>query len=301
MTLFITIISIIIVLLFSFPIILHRVYRAPRIIEVSTPAQAGMPYTQQFLNSVKNKQLFSWWIPVDDSQSTLIIVHGWGGNAEMMLALAEPFHHAGMNILLYDARNHGQSDSDNFSSLPRFAEDLSYAVNWIQQKSPQHKIAVMGHSVGAAASILTASQTNTIDLVIAISGFAHPELLMNRQLVKPWIPGFLRSLIITYIQLIIGFRFDDIAPMNRIKDVHCPVLLAHGTDDSVVPISDMRLIEKNANPDGFIQVMAVEGAQHDSIEHFEQQSGRIIEFIQKNLKLNLSFNLEKSVEREKDA
>jgi pimeloyl-ACP methyl ester carboxylesterase len=31
---------------------------------------------------------------------------------------------AGFTVLLIDARNHGGSDADTFSSIPRFAEDL---------------------------------------------------------------------------------------------------------------------------------------------------------------------------------
>ncbi len=280
---FFVIIFIVVFLVLSFPITLHWVYRAPRIIEKSTPQQLGMPFTQQFLKGVKDKQLFSWFIPTTRSYCSIIVVHGWGANAEMMLPLAQPFHTAGLDVLVYDARNHGRSDSDNFSSLPRFAEDLGCAIDWIRQRSPEHKIIVMGHSVGAAAAILTASQRHDIDLVIGLSGFAHPGLLMNRHLNKPWLPRFMRKLILNYIQHVIGFRFDDIAPMNRIKGVSCPVLLAHGTEDMVVPISDMKLIEENATKAQSVHIMAVEGARHDSIEHFHNQSERLLEFIHQNL------------------
>jgi uncharacterized protein len=273
----------IVFLLLAVPIVLHWVYRAPRIPEKSTPEQLGMPFTQQYLNTVKGKQLFSWFIPADASQSTLVIVHGWGANAEMMLPLAQPFHTAGMDVLVYDARNHGGSDRDSFSSLPRFAEDLGCALDWIRQRSPEHKIVVMGHSVGAAAAILCASHRHDIDLVISLSGFAHPDLLMNRHLEKPWIPRFMRTLILHYIQYVIGFRFDDIAPMNRIKYLRCPVLLAHGTEDLVVPVSDMKLIQENASEAQTVHILSVEGAKHDSIEHFHKQSGKLLAFIQENV------------------
>jgi pimeloyl-ACP methyl ester carboxylesterase len=42
-----------------------------------------------------------------------------------MLPIAAPLRRAGLNVLRVDARNHGGSDSDTFSSLPRFAEDLA--------------------------------------------------------------------------------------------------------------------------------------------------------------------------------
>jgi uncharacterized protein len=283
MSLLFTLLPGLLILVLLFPTVLHWVYRAPRVIEQSTPDKFDMPFTQLTLSGIKDKHLFAWLIPAQGSGCTLIIVHGWGANAEMMLPLAMPFHQAGMDVLLYDARNHGRSDSDSFSSLPRFAEDLDTAIDWVREYNPDHRIIVLGHSIGAAAAILAASHQKDIDLVIGLSGFAHPNLLMIRHLDRPWLPRLLRPLILNYIQWVIGFRFDDIAPMNRIRHVYCPVLLAHGTEDRVVPISDMRLIEANANSQYPVRVIAVEGAQHDSVELFQQHADRLLEFIQQNI------------------
>jgi pimeloyl-ACP methyl ester carboxylesterase len=212
-----------------------------------------------------------------------LVVHGWGGNAEMMLPLAQPFHQHGLDVLLYDARNHGKSDGDSFSSLPRFAEDLGSALDWVKQRNPHHRLVVLGHSIGSAAAILAASHRDDIDLLIGLSGFAHPDLVMNRHLDRPWLPRFLRKLIIEYIQRVIGFRFDDIAPMNRIAEVPCPVLLAHGTDDRVVPIEDMHRIVSSALDGQQVEILAVEGARHDSVEHFKQHADKLIGFVAKQL------------------
>jgi alpha-beta hydrolase superfamily lysophospholipase len=266
-----------------FPVVLHWAYRAPRLIEVSNPEQHRLPFTTHYLTGKKGKKLFAWLIPAQASRISLVVVHGWGANAEMMLPLAKPFHQAGMDVLLYDARNHGLSEGDSFSSLPRFAEDLETALDWLKQRRPDHKLVVLGHSIGAAAAILSASRRHDIDLVIGMSGFAHPRLVMNRHLDRPWLPGFLRPLIMAYIQWVIGFRFDDIAPMHRIARVACPVLLAHGTHDRVVPISDMHLIQANAVPQGPVTVLPVEGAGHGSVERFQQHAESLIGFIDAHL------------------
>ncbi len=266
-----------------FPAVLHWAYRAPRLVENGSPAQHRLAYTEHYLTGRKGKRLFAWQIPAPASRMTLVVAHGWGANAQMMLPLAKPFHQAGMDILLYDARNHGRSDGDSFSSLPRFAEDLESALDWIKQRRPDHKLVVLGHSIGAAAAILSASRRSDIDLVIGVSGFAHPRLVMQRHLKRPWLPGFLQPLIMAYIQWVIGFRFDDIAPMHRISRVACPVLLAHGTEDRVVPISDMQLIQDGAEPNKAVTLLPVEGAGHGSVEVFQQHALSLISFIQANL------------------
>ncbi|MCP5407908.1 MAG: alpha/beta hydrolase [Chromatiaceae bacterium] len=227
-----------------FPIILHQVYRAPRRVETTTPESLSLPFSQQYLLGPKGKRLYSWLIPGELDSCTVILVHGWGANAQMMLPLARCFHRAGMNVLLYDARNHG-SDRDSFSSLPRFAEDLGCAIEWAKQRDPVRRSWCLD-TRSAAAAMLAASHRADIDLVIGLSGFAHPNLVMNRHLDRPWLPKVLRPLIMNYIQWVIGYRFEEIAPMNRIRYIQCPVLLVHGTEDAVVPISDMHLIEQNA-------------------------------------------------------
>jgi pimeloyl-ACP methyl ester carboxylesterase len=263
-----------------FPVILHRVYRAPRLIESGTPEDHQLAHTEQILYGSSGKKLFSWFIPAPvKSHLCMVIVHGWGANAEMMLPLAKPFHHAGMDVLLYDARNHGNSDGDSFSSLPRFAEDLETALDWIKHEKPDSKVVVLGHSIGAAASVLSASRRNDIDLLISISSFAHPKLVMGRHLDRVWLPRFFRSFIISYIQWVIGFSLDEIAPMNCIRKVECPVLLSHGSNDSTVPISDMHLIRSNAPDKLNISVMSVDGAGHDSVDFFLSHSDQLIEFI----------------------
>ncbi len=48
-----------------------------------------------------------------------------------MLPFASVLHRAGYALLLFDARNHGKSDPDDFSSMPKFSEDLGHAIDWL--------------------------------------------------------------------------------------------------------------------------------------------------------------------------
>jgi alpha-beta hydrolase superfamily lysophospholipase len=283
MNLALIIVAVGITLIGLFPIVLHWVYRAPRRVETTTPESRSLPFSSQYLPGPKGKRLYSWLIPGKHNVCTVILVHGWGANAQMLLPLAQCFHQAGMNVLLYDARNHGKSDGDSFSSLPRFAEDLGCAIEWTKQRDPSQKVVVFGHSIGAAAAMLAASHRNDIDLLIGMSGFAHPNLVMNRHLDRPWLPRLLRPLIMNYIQWVIGYRFEDIAPMNRIRHVRCPVILVHGTADTVVPISDMHLIEQNALPENRIRLIEIEGASHNTFGQFKQHATDLIDYIQEHL------------------
>ena len=75
---------------------------------------------------------FSWFVPVAgvDVAPAVVVMHGWGANASLMLPVVAPLHAAGLAVLLIDARCHGDSDGEPFTSLPRFTEDIEAGLDW---------------------------------------------------------------------------------------------------------------------------------------------------------------------------
>jgi pimeloyl-ACP methyl ester carboxylesterase len=217
-------------------LVLNRLIRAsltaPRVRESGVPVD--LPWREVKIHAARGKTLFGWFIPAGERAPALAILHGWGGNAEMMLPLAKPLHEAGYALLFFDARCHGRSDGDSFASLPRFAADLESALEWlqVQREVDETRIGVVGHSVGAGAALLLAAQRHDVAAAVSLSAFAHPDSMMRRWLKSRRIPFWpLGAYILFYVQRVIGYRFDDIAPAHTIRAVNCPVLLVHGLGD----------------------------------------------------------------------
>ena len=258
----------------------HLGFRAPRLPETGTPADLGLAFVAARIPTLRQRQLFAWLLPVPGACQTVVVLHGWGSNAELMLPLAAPLQRAGMNVLLFDARNHGNSDSDSFSSLPRFAEDLGQAIDWLKRHHPHRarRIAVLGHSVGAGAALFEASRNANISAVVSIAAFAHPAEVTARYLRHLHIPAAITALVVRYVEWVIGHRFDSIAPINTVRRIACPILLVHGTDDHTVPLDDAHRIAAacSAPP---IHVLEIPGARHDSTEQIEQHVGALLRFL----------------------
>jgi pimeloyl-ACP methyl ester carboxylesterase len=267
----------------GFPLLLllaiHLGFRPPRIVETGTPADHGVDFTAVAIPTVGGKRLFAWLLPTARQAPVIIIVHGWGGNAELMLPIALPFLKAGMNVLLLDSRNHGSSVSDSFSSLPRFAEDVGCAVDWVKSyfNDPAQKIVLLGHSVGAGAVLLEASRRDDISAAISLSAFAHPEWMMRRYLGRFHLPGPLLNGILRYVEWVIGHRFEQIAPLNTLGKINSPVLLVHGLADDTVPVSDAEALSHVAD----IELLLVGDAGHDSVDKIEEYGDQLIRFLVK--------------------
>ncbi len=261
---------------------LRRGLRAPRVVESASLAQLGLTGREVRLPTQRGKHLFGWLLPGNDQAATpaVIVLHGWGANAEMMLPLARPLQAAGMTVLLIDSRNHGNSDADTFSSMPRFAEDLDAAIDWLKRQpvAIPERIAVVGHSVGAAAALLAASRRHDLAGVISLAAFAHPATMMRRWLAAKGLPYLpLGWYVLQYVQHVIGHRFDTIAPLNTITRVTCPVLLVHGADDSTVPVNDAHALFARRLSER-VQLRVLPG-EHDSTDELERHSDELIAFL----------------------
>ena len=261
---------------------IHRSLAPERIAETRTPNDVGLRHVDVSIATENGKSLFGWFVVAsqEGKAPAVILLHGWGGNAGTMLPLALPLHQAGFAVLLIDARCHGRSDEDSFTSMPRFAEDLGHAMDWLKLRNDidPRSITVVGHSVGAAASLLAASRREDIAAVVSIAAFTHPVAMMRRWFAFkeiPYVP--IGWLILRYVEWVIGHRFDDIAPINTVRRVNCPALLVHGAEDTTVPVSEAHAIHA-ARSGGHVVLKVVAGG-HDDYADLDRELPALVEFL----------------------
>ena len=259
---------------------LRRELAPERNTDGGSPADWALPAQTLSLPTRNGLSLFAWHIPSlrGDAAPANVLLHGWGGNAANLLPLAAPLAGAGYRLLLVDARNHGRSDTDHFSSMTRFAEDLEAAIDWLQEgRHPPPQIALIGHSVGAAAVLLAASRRRDLSAVVSLAAFSHPETVMRRFLAArrmPFMP--LGWYALRYVEHVIGHRFDDIAPENTVGKLACPLLLMHGTEDETVPSSDAERLAARAGPTARLRLLR---GDHESIEAMDEAIAELLAFL----------------------
>ena len=278
---------------------------APRVPHHTDPGALGLAFETLRIGTENGKSLHAWFIPAPGGAAVagadaaapadmariepgvspaaapaVVVMHGWGGNAALMLPLARPLHEAGYATLFVDARCHGASDDDSFASLPRFAEDAEHAFAWLATRAgvdPQ-RIALLGHSVGAGAVLFAASRMPQVAAVVSVAAFSHPAAMMRRWLAARRIPEKpIGRYVLDYVQKTIGHRFDDIAPVATISRIRRPVLLVHGADDEVVPIDEAMQIYAMRG-DTPVELMTLTG-DHESFADLEHHVGRLVGFL----------------------
>lgn len=244
----------------------------------ATPADVGLAAQDVWLESKSGTRLHGWFVPVPERAPAVLVVHGWGGSAALMLPFAPELHRAGFHAFFLDVRNHGHSEPDRLVSMPRFADDLEVALDWLEQHPEVTTIGVIGHSVGAGASILSASRGRSPDALVSVAAPADPGDLMRELMAK--LPRPVLAAVMAVVQRIIGARFEDFAPRHRIPLVDSPLLLVHGDADAVVPVASMHELAA-AQPRA--EVLLVAGGTHSDLERFAPHLADVTGFLTRHL------------------
>jgi pimeloyl-ACP methyl ester carboxylesterase len=219
---------------------------------------------------------------VDRPAPVVVAVHGWGANASTLSPLVEPLVRAGVAVMLFDAASHGLSSTEAFSSLPRFAEDLAAVLDTLRgvPAVDSGRVALLGHSVGAAAVLLHTARHGGVQALVSLSAFANPREVMERWLQAHHIPRRgIGTAILDHVQHVIGERFDHIAPEHQMPGIHCPVLLVHGARDQTVPLSDAHRLRSSLRHGELLVV----DADHDLRVPLQPYTDHLVRFFSTHL------------------
>lgn len=274
-------------LLFCFRWFLHRSLAPEATVIGVRPEDVGMPAEAVWISGSGGLRLFAWHVPSTRAidAPAVVLLHGWGGNASSLLPAAQALYRAGYAVLLPESRNHGRSDRDSHSSLPRFAEDLECTLDWLSGQAgvDATRLAAVGHSVGGAAVLLAASRRSDLRAVVSVAAFAHPEQVMRRWLAARRIPYLpLGWMVNRYVERVIGKPFDAIAPVATLRQVTCPVLLVHGRQDMTVPVEDARRLLQSC---GLAKVTLLElDGSHETFVDLERAGRELVAFLDRTCK-----------------
>ncbi|MDH3695170.1 MAG: alpha/beta fold hydrolase [Gammaproteobacteria bacterium] len=116
------------------------------------PEDYGLRYEPIAFQS-HNFTIRGWFIPSlsgPQPASTIILVHGWSGNAADMLPAACFLHQAKFSVVLYDARGHGVSNNDGPITLLKVAQDILACLDYLATRADvdMRRVGVLGHSFG---------------------------------------------------------------------------------------------------------------------------------------------------------
>lgn len=193
-------------------------------------------------------RLHGWYCPVADPRAVVLFSHGNAGNithrAYETLLWQEGL---GVSVFMYDYRGYGRS-AGNPTEGGTYA-DARGAYRWLaqQRKVSSDRIVLRGRSLGGAVSLQLALEVPHLGLILENS-FTSASDMGQRSF--PWLP----------VRWLIRNHFDSLEKIGR---YHGPLLITHGTQDTIVPFEmAQRLFRRGNEPKWF---HAVPGADHNDL------------------------------------
>ena len=210
-------------------------------------------------------KLHAWWIKADDPNAPAVLyLHGARWNLTGSVTRVERWRKLGFNVLAIDYRGFGRS-SDIVPSETLAYEDAEAAWDYLAKLAPGKQRFIVGHSLGGAiATELAYRRPDASGLVLEATFTSVKDMIAN----TTW--SFLP------VDLILTQNFDV---LKRISDVKVPVVVTHGTRDSVVPFEmGEKLYAAAKVPKQFVKV---EGGSHHNLSYvgFEQYRAAIAQLL----------------------
>jgi fermentation-respiration switch protein FrsA (DUF1100 family) len=219
----------------------------PHNIIVSTPGQFGIEYQPVEMQAADGTALFAWFLPArGPARGTVLYLHGNAENISTQFANVAWMPAAGFNVLAMDYRGYGGSDGR--PSLDGVQLDIDAGMRTLLERPDvdARRIILFGQSLGGALAIYYAAygeHRDRLRAVIADSAFSDYRTVVQEKLAGffmtwpfQWLPGFT-----------VDNRYAPIDAVAAISPV--PLLLIHGTQDSVVPPHhSQRLLEQATGP-----------------------------------------------------
>ena len=222
-----------------------------------------------------------------EHQPLVICAHGLQSSrgATKLRALSESLRTEGISSLRFDFCGRGDSDGEFFDvTYSRQIDDLKAAIDFCEEKLGISKVGLMGSSMGGAVSLLVAGRDARVQAISTVAAIGYPAELEERYPLET--RGWRERGHIDLDGERLGKAFLEDASSHDVLRVvswiDAPMLVIHGTGDTVIPIADADDIAASAKN---VEMLMVEGADHrfSQPQHLAALVREIVEFFGKNL------------------
>ncbi len=211
-----------------------------------TPGNVDLSYEDAVFPAADGTMLHGWYIPGEETAATVLFFHGNAGNIAHRVDNLVQLNRVGLSVFIFDYRGYGRSQGK--ASERGLYDDGRGALAWLKNRgADQSDIIYFGRSLGAAVAVQMALEAPPKALILE-SPFTSVAAMGKRHF----------PILYRLLGWLIAARYDNGEKMPRLKT---PLLLIHGTADSIVPASmGKELFALAPEPK---QLYLIEGADHN--------------------------------------
>jgi fermentation-respiration switch protein FrsA (DUF1100 family) len=252
-----------------------------------SPGDLGLAYEDVSFRNVDGLILRGWYLPPPPEGAgrapAIAYGHGNATDRRQWLPYALAVHEAGFAQILFDFTGRGESDGEVITLGAHEAGDLRAALDALAARPEVDplRLAVGGRGMGAVAALFLAIDDARVKALVLDSPYADLKEVFDHTIAGYHMPPFLLR---TVLMDVAGWRAHyapgSVRPIEAIRRVKAPILLFHGTKDTIVPFEDA-LAFKAASA-GPLTLAPLEGLDHDATRPASYEE-RIVTFLIRSL------------------
>lgn len=244
---------------------------------------ASPPARDITLYSADHVRLAGTYWPGRSARSpAILILHGLNASRQSALENAAWLNSLGYAVLTIDLRGHGQSQSAEHSFGLFESRDAAAAFSWLKRGQYNAPVAIIGISLGGAASLL--GDDGPLNAQAMVLQAVFPTIRdATRNRIRAFVPdiaaNMLEPLLSYQSKPRLGIWPDRLSPLHAIRKYRGPLLIIGGGGDQFTPPSEVQSMY-DAAP-GRKSLWIVDGASHRdvSILDTDEYRSRVQEFL----------------------
>jgi dipeptidyl aminopeptidase/acylaminoacyl peptidase len=259
-----------------------------------TPDAVGLGYEEVEVATADGLRLPAWFIPAGDNPAPgVLLIHGWESARDRTLPNARILHAIGFHVLTLDVRGHGANGPELLPmSVGEYAADARAGAAWLRDRQGVTKLAILGHSMGGAGSLVATATDPGIDAVVAVATPADPARLtrLTFQLAHLPIPAPVAwplAWLTTRVYLRPrGHSVASVSATKAVQSAAAPVMLIHGTDDAIVPLDHLERLaraRRAVRPASVTETLVIPGGQHSWLYELPAYRSAVARFLAEHL------------------
>ena len=171
--------------------------------------------------------VYAWGDP--RSQPYVLFAHGWSSHGTRVAPWVAPLRDAGYAVVAFDQAAHGRSGGTH-TTLPDFTCHLMAVARHFGPAA-----AVIGHSLGGAATALALARGLVAERAVLIAPAADPLAAVERFSRFVWLAGYLGRRMFAYFEQAMRFDVGELQAHNNAPVIGRPALIVHDVEDREVP------------------------------------------------------------------
>ncbi len=207
--------------------------------------------------------LWVGFVPAKEkSKKYVILSHGYTSTRYGMYKYAALWRKLGVNCVLYENRGHGVNKPTTVSFGIRESKDLRMVIEDTYERYGRDiQIGLHGESMGAGLQVMALEHHPEVAFIINDCGYAEILPVLQWKVQEAFhFPGWLAKLASPFAKLFFGFRFEDVRPIDCLKENEIPICFVHGLEDTFTHCwHSEKMYEANK---GYKELHLFEGADH---------------------------------------